>query len=278
MKNKLIISIFLAVIFFGCQKNISLNIPKYEGKVVVFCILQPNQWPDMSLTLSQSYYSYADTTGQPTYITNAQVTITDQNTNIVDTLIGHSFGYYQGHHNTVAGHHYIANINYQGKKITAETTVPMPVKIDHIDYVKLSPPIGPGVFDSSYFFSIFFNDIPGEADYYAVTQSSKYTFNNAITGYSVFTTDAGLDGKQIDITTELINNDSVPPSPPFLVTFNLENATKETYDYFNSINSQSNSANNPFSQPVMVKSNINGGLGLFGAMTPSPDFFVNVKK
>lgn len=279
-KTYLLLLFLLALVSFGCQKNISLNLPKYDNKVVVFCVLQPDFPPAMSLTLSQSYYSYADTIGKPTYITNAQVIITDQNANTVDTLALDTFSQYNyyGKHRVVAGHHYIAKITYQGKIITAVTSVPMAVKIDSIDYVKMINAIGPGSIDTSYEFNIFFKDIPGEADYYTLTQSSKYTFNNQETVYNPFTSDTGIDGKQIEITTQLINYTPTTPAPTFDIYFNIDNANKETSDYFTNIYAQANNANNPFSQPIFVSGNINGGLGLFGAMTPSPGVRVRVVK
>ena len=270
--------ILLAISSFGCQKNITLDIPKYSSKVVVYCVLRPDSLPSMSLTLSQSYYSYADTTGKPVYIANAHVTIIDQNTNIVDTLnldtVNNQFKFYFGKHRPIQGHHYIANINYQGKIITAQTTLPMAVKIDHIDYTKINSL--PFTTDSSYVFALYFNDIPGETDNYTVTQASPFYYE--ATDYYGFTSDAGQDGKQIELFESLYHWDGVTPTAPFNVDFMVDNATKETADYFSNLLSQSNSANNPFSQPVIVKGNINGGLGLFGAMTPSPSVTVKVVK
>jgi|GEM_PF-7121202 len=274
MNKTYYILIFLGFISFGCEKNITLDIPKYDSKVVVYCVLSPGMSPVMSLSLSQSYYSYADTTLKPSYITNAQVVITDQNTNIKDTLKFDTASFskfYYGKQTPIPGHHYIANISYQGKMITAETSVPMPVKIDSINYIKIDNAQYPGYSGAGYQFHIFFKDIPGETDEYLATQDSN-------ADYSSFTSDAGLDGKQFELITDYGNsNGYTPPPPPFTVNFAVSNATKATADYLTNVYSQRNSAGDPFSQPVIVEGNINGGLGLFGAMAHSIYFTVKVK-
>ena len=61
MKKAYLFIILLCLMSYGCEKNISLDIPKYDSKVVVYCILQPGVYPQVYLSRSQSYYSYADT-------------------------------------------------------------------------------------------------------------------------------------------------------------------------------------------------------------------------
>jgi hypothetical protein len=50
-------------------------------------------------------------------------------------------------------------------------------------------------------------------------------------------------------------------------TFTLANVSEDTYKYYKSI--PSNDASNPFTDPVKVHSNINGGFGIFGSISYS---------
>lgn len=265
---------------FGCQQNITLELPKYEPKVAVFCILRPDQLPVMYLNLSKSYYSYGDTSGGYNFIKNAIVVITDQTINISETLHLDS-GYvsfpnytyswfYLGKHVPLIGHNYIANISYNGKMIKAETMVPMPVNVDHFDYAKAP---------NSYYYNyhIYFNDLKGQTNYYSVSQFLPAALGNEIFDDTGFISDVGLDGKQLEINTNSYDNQGFSYKPPFTHWFAINSATPEAGKYMIDVSTQASSSRDPLSQPVVIESNVNGGLGIFGAVTPSPEFYIEVK-
>jgi len=257
------ILILCSIILGSCEKNITLDIPKYNSKPVVFSVLLPGRPPQLSLSLSQSYYSYADTDTSVNnhLITNARVYITDLNTNKTDTFKEDTFGQkkiYFGKQNIISGHSYFLHISYNGKTLTAQTTVPMPVKIDHVDYVKLDTTFYGG---PNYEFQVYFNDLTGGPNYFTLDMAN-------------FISDAGLAGKQLELKEDLY----LPLVYPITVQVLVYNANKETSDFLTNSNIQAQNANNPFSEPVIVEGNINGGLGLFGAMTQSPFYTVVIPK
>ncbi len=262
MKKVYLFIILLCLVSYGCEKNISLNIAKYDSQIVVYCIMSPFSYPQVYLSHSQSYYSYADTdsTLSNTIIQNAQVIITDQAINKTDTLHYDTFAqsYIMGPRafNPTPGHHYALKINYQGKVLTSETTVPMQVKINHVDYVKLDTSQN----NPDYEFHVFFNSVTGGPNYYSLNGES-------------FISDNGVAGKQL----EIITNERFRHPPPDTAYFALSNMNKVTADYFTNINIQNQSAGDPFSQPAIVEGNINGGLGIFGANAPGPTLQVIVK-
>jgi len=275
------IFIFLSCLLLAsCQQNITLELPKYNPQVCVYCILVPGGgYPKMFLNLSQSYYNYGDTSGGVRVIKNATVTITDQTTNLVDKLFLDSgylnspdtnmawFYTVRNGPGTQAGHHYIANINYNGQIITAETTIPQAVKIDTVTYERnFNPSSGWW----NYTFHYLFHDISGEPNYYTALQPNSYTGNNF---YTNFISDAGQDGQQLEITTTA----NAVASPPITLNAQMETVTEAMAKYEADVWTQHQS-HGPLSAPVVIESNINGGLGVFGAYVNSPTYLIKIIK
>lgn len=270
---KSVITSILISILFGCQQNITLELPKYEPKVAVYSILEPGSVPVVLLSLSQSYYSYGDTTPGYIPIKNAVVTITDQTANTTDALsldsgIYFNSWYYYSHRPSIVGHHYILNINYLGSLINAATTIPMPVIIKSFTHERIDDP-NSGL--THYIFHLFFQDIVGEQNFYTSPPPNGFVVNNF---YTNFTSDYGLDGKQLETTTDTyIMTSSLIDSVGYQVT--VKTVTPEMEKYDTDIWTQIH--NGPLSQPVIIESNVNGGLGVFGALSTSPLFNITVK-
>jgi len=276
LKNLKNIFILLPLVtLFSCQQNITLELPKYNPQVCVYCILEPGTYPQMYLNLSQSYYNYGDTTGGVRVIKNATVTITDVTANRVDKLFLDS-GYITGNNDMVwyykvnfasqIGHHYIANINYNSQIVTAETTIPPAVKIDTVTYERVFNQ-STGRYD--YSFHYLFHDIAGEANFYTAVSPISYSVNNF---YTDFLSDIGHDGQQLEITTTANNL-----YPPLQLNAQVKTVTAAVEKYDTDVWTQDHS-NGPLSAPVAIESNINGGLGIFGAIFGSPVYKFNIPK
>jgi Tfp pilus assembly protein PilP len=277
--HKIFLSLILCVLVLqGCTQNITLDLPSYENKVAVFCLLSPDSLPKMYLNLSKSYYAYADTTPGYRFVKSASVTITDQSKNTIDTLhldsaiegFSNTFTwFYRGKKRINAGDHYIANIKYGGKILTAETTVPLPVTMDHYYYKKSVDTFG---MYANYEFHVFFNDRADESNSYTLSAFPPIGFHN-IHEYN-FSSDAGFNGKQMEAVYYYSNQQ---PNDSFSIGFTIDNATPQTDKYITDVYNQQGSYQDPFTEPVVIESNVTGGLGLFGAIAPSPMFTVKVK-
>jgi len=272
------IIISLSCLLLGsCQQNITLQLPKYNPQVCVYCILEAGAEPMMFLNLSQSYYNYGDTAGGVRVIKNATVTITDQTENRVDKLFLDSnylpaspelVWFYTINKPYKTGHHYVANISYNGQIITAEATIPQAIKkIDTVTYERY---FNPSSGWWNYTFHYFFHDIPGEPDYYTAISPNAVSFNNF---YSNFISDAGQDGQQLEITT---TNPTLGP-PPLSLGAQVISVTEGMAKYEADVWTQHQSGG-PLSEPVAIESNINGGLGVFGALTSSPAYLIKIIK
>lgn len=267
--------------FCGCQQNITIQLPNYAPKVAVDCILKAGNTPELYLNLSKSYYSYGDTTNSYKPIKNAQAVITDQTANTSDTLKLDSFKYpgigeayeYIGKRQAQIGHHYVLKINYNNSLITAETTVPQQVTVDHFDYSIISDTNNPPPFHE---FHIYFYDLPGQGNYYSVSQFDSI-ISTSIYSETDYLSDLGFDGKLLEIITEDFDDNGNLEAAPYTHGFRINSATKELGKYITDINNQAFNSG-PLNAPVTIESNINGGLGIFGAYTPSPVFYIHVKQ
>lgn len=146
--------------------------------------------------------------------------------------------------------------------VTANCTIPSKFKseIENIRIIKTSD-------DGSEALQIAFefNDIPNEKNYYLADILIKKHNFNSIVRVEPFT-DFNRDGKKILVRSEKIwdnnyyNKDSIE--------INLFSVDKSLYDYKRSIlKQQDNEDLGIFKEPVFIISNINNGLGIFGAYT-----------
>ncbi|MGZ5244494.1 MAG: DUF4249 domain-containing protein [Bacteroidia bacterium] len=290
-KILLFMGISAGLFLTSCQEDITLEVPPYENKLAVYCILQHDSIPRLFLSRSKSYFNYIDKSQELQYIDDAQVIIKDITTGITDTLKpdsgfvednsgngSHYFmHYYTGKYKAQTGHKYTLDITHKEKHVTAEAFVPVPVTINRVDY-KLD--------SNSTDFKVFFNDPANESNAYNlipsfyttywngqewITQEHKYRENN-------FTYDKLKNGSEMasefytDWDMRNITQDSL------ILYFTIENNTTQTAEYLESIwNQVYNGEDNFFTEPSIVKHNIDGGLGIFGALTPSQKFRLKIR-
>jgi hypothetical protein len=266
-----VLFILLQVFLVSCRQEVTVELPDYENKLAVFCILKPENKPLLLLNRSKSYFEYADTSHELKYIDDALVVITDVNTSITDTLtvernkadwvlndVYHETldPHYRGHKNPQIGHKYILEIWHKGKYVTAETTIPKPVDIKSATVFLRSESEFEGYYD--YIFQLKYDDIPGEANAYITT----YFGNGSYYDYE-YKYDYNLDGKEItDYYYIPINKLDTGT-----IWLRVENNTIATADYVSSVYAQSETFTNMFTEPSIIKHNIKGGLGIFGATT-----------
>jgi hypothetical protein len=268
VKTNRALFIFLVLVSFGCQQSITLELPKYDDKVAVYCVLIPGVRTQLYLNLSKSYYQYGDTTGDPRFIKNATVTITNTTDNIIDVFkldsIHTSYYFYIGKYDVLPGKHYVLDVRYNGKVINAETTVPLPIEIDHYTYTKVKQggTNGKGYID----FDMYIRDRPGEKDAYVFGNDDSRTY----------TTDLGQDGEMMDVHVKWNIPSNFNINGTFWINGTVTTATRVTGTYLNDLKTQANASKNPFATPVVLQSNINGGIGIFGSATNSKQHFITV--
>lgn len=263
------------VFLTSCEENITLDLPDYEPKLAVHCILKPGEAPVLFLNRSKSYFDYSDTSRELQYISDAQVIITDVSAGMNDTLkFDFSDGFYEGKLIPKTGQKYILHVTHKGKQITAETTVPQPVEITGFQNNMVEQDDG---FGYKYYegpILVKFNDQAGMENAYSarVIERQYISFNGRRDSYMTerqdrfYNYDRGTDGREMH--NEYWSSYSINEGIDSIVLeVRLENHTLQTAEYLESVQNQNWTSGDPFTEPVMIKHNITGGLGIFGATT-----------
>lgn len=266
--NKLLILSFAIITFVACnlEKEIDLDLPEFESELVVECYLEPGKPYRLNLFKTVSYYAPAGDVFN-SLITNAKVMITHNG--IIDTLQVGLFAnldnfYTYGSPTIVPADYdnefFLEIIDSAGNVITASTKIMPPVGLDSIQ----TEPLTTG---DELIVLTYSQDDPNEVNFYRRMQ---------------YRTDATrTDSLKIDfvVNDELTSNGQlVLGGPPVfsrgdtMIVQSLS-ITEAFYDYIESRERLEAANGNPFGQPGVLLSNINGGLGIFTGFTAVQDTF-----
>lgn len=176
------------------------------------------------------------------------------------------------------GKKYDLRIEVDGKILTSTTTIPQPVFFDSL---WTQPHPNPAYADS--FFQLYgrLNDPIEKGNYYRYfTKADNGTF--LISDRSVFD-DGPINGLKIDyfipkghpigqFSDQDFNTAGYWNIQDTVCTVKLSMLDKAHYDFWRSLEANRQSQGNPFGSTIFIKSNINGGLGIwggYGSMTSS---------
>ena len=180
---------------------------------------------------------------------------------------------------TVVGRTYkLTVLTANGQRASSTCTIPAAVQPTAITFDSLDDARSKS---RRYFVRMQWQDPPNQANYYQVSGIFLYTTNNAkeekYNGLSFdddnrgLFTDAGLDGTTFvsgrafiasaSSSTQRSNFNNQYQSAS--VSVNLISVDPAYYRYQEAVIRQRRSRNNPFAEPVLIPSNIEGGLGCF---------------
>lgn len=290
-KNSFFVALMLtcAILLISCEREITVNLPQTEAQIVVEGYIESDTIPLVILSKNIPYFSNLDFTQlSRIFIKGAKVTVineTDHDTvalqefNIPsDTL---EFTFYTVP-NPIApnafsgkiGKTYRLNIEVEGKKLTAVTTIPKPVAIDSIIFLKvdsINTPFPPKNHDSLYRMEAYFRDPPVEKNYYHYwTARSSVNIDTYSERDGSFFYLALFDGKYVPrfwVQGSRISGDTITKNARFFklgdtVSLKWGAIDEAQYDFWDTYTSNVQGGG-PFSPPVIVKSNIQGGLGIW---------------
>lgn len=137
--------LFAAVLFFSCEKDISVDIPKVEKKVVVEASIETGDYAKVLVTNSMDFFAHIDSNAiSKTLITDAIVVLSDGiQTDTLKLAFDASFFpplVFKG--SKILGKEggmYQLTVMANGKIITASTTIPQKVQLDSA-WFQLQPP------------------------------------------------------------------------------------------------------------------------------------------
>lgn len=256
---KILPVIMLPVLLESCEKAITVRLPDYENEIVVEMYLEEGK--PLRCLLSESL-RYTDT-AIARAVNYATVVVSDgiandtlENTLNKDTVTGRWYNYY--HPRLIPGNNtktYTLRITNNSNRIVTGSTG-FSQKIIRIDSIDTRPSASKV---DSFSVGVAFQDPPLTKNFYRFVVTQKLNnFRNDPTDFSL--SDISFNGKTFSFFSDaaFARNDTV--------TIRVYALLKEHYDYIQSTDDARSSNFNPFSQPGRIKSNVNGGIGIFTAI------------
>ncbi|MBN2275553.1 MAG: DUF4249 family protein [Bacteroidales bacterium] len=267
-----IMLVIAATIFSGCAKELDIHIPEPESKIVIEGWIEQGKPARVLLTRSIPFFSDLDSLSlMEIPITHARVSVITETDYEILTLIPNvsffpPYVYNSTEINGSVKNRYRLEVEYQGQKLTATTTIPEPACLDSIWFMQ-----EPG-YDSLGRIWIQFSDNPLTIDFYRImTQTAgkdkRYIPTRDISTFS----DRYFSGETIKfgLLRGLGSILELGENQLFRIgdTVNIKFCTmdREHYEFWNSVQAMVISSSNPYAASFeTIESNITGGYGIWG--------------
>ncbi|CAH0995854.1 hypothetical protein EMA8858_01982 [Emticicia aquatica] len=302
MKKHILLSLLIIsqLTIFSCKslvKEIDPSIlPQTDSKLVVACFISP-QDTILSAKITETKVLIGSTGDISNDITNASVKISD-GTKTVSMIYHSTLGYYRALPSDLpilSGKTYTITVfTPDGRKVNASTSVPnkidiKEVKVDSTKIVDIQR--GNQVTNTEYNVKVIWQDIVGANNFYRALSVFDFIYqipdpkNNKNSVLSPVSTmvdlrtidDKNTDGQLISLNRSFqpFTSQGQPSTGQNISVKSLQNikvglfhTDSHYYNYHTSLRKQREN-NNPFAEPVLLYTNINGGFGCFGAYNAS---------
>ncbi len=275
MKKAILLLLCSCLLLFNCTKEAKIKLPPQENKLVVTSFISPNDY-NIVVTVRNANpkFNWSGFWGpQDNNITDASIFISDGITQIrvpFDSVKGLYLVPASDLPIQSGKTYYLSVSTPDGRKVTAETTVPSGTLSlnkfevnqsgNDTDHVNIKALISiPDLPETTY--------ITGSFDVITSADSLPYYTNNNQSYF--FSASDEFQTYQEYVKSEQIDVYSAAYYPFIELGVTLLNSDKHFYLYHKTVRLAQGSGDNPFSDPVMVYSNINGGLGCFGSYVRS---------
>lgn len=281
---------------FSCEnlvKEIDPSfLPQTDSKLVVACFVSP-QDTILSAKITETKVLIGTKGDIRDDITNATVSLSD-GSKTIQLIYSASLGYYRALPSALpilVGKTYTITVSTpDGRKVNASATVPssMAIKEVKIDSTKVNDfQRGAAITNTEYDIKVIWQDKAGESNYYRSIsvydifyqvpdpKNIKNTISNLVStlvdlrtiddkdadgqllslsrGFQPTNGGANLQGQQANLSQRLDK-----------IKVGLFQTDTHYYNYHTSLRRQREN-NNPFAEPVLLYTNLNGGFGCFGA-------------
>ncbi|MCC7231571.1 MAG: DUF4249 domain-containing protein [Bacteroidia bacterium] len=281
--------LLVLLVFAGCEKNVTVDIPRASEELVVEGYIEAGGSPVLVLSRTLPFFGTIHTNGfiQNT-VTGAVVIVSDGS--VTDTLSqvpGYGV-YYSGAIIGQTGKTYTLHIDVEGKTLTASTFMPAPVPLDSV-WWKVD-----GNRDSLGFVWAHLTDPDtlGNAYRWFAKRINVYTYGElkgqvkdttfyAPEGGSVFE-DKFINGKSFDLSflrghapysqkEDDTNDEAFFYKRGDTIVVKFSTIDRNHFEFWRTEETQVSNNGNPFASPAPVTSNIHGGLGIWGAYNSTYD-------
>lgn len=283
-KNKYILLFTGITSLLSCEKDITVTLPKPEPKIVVEGHIEPGIPAYVILTHSSAYFAPVDSqTVANTVVYGATVIVSDGIT--ADTLKQvFDFNFfppfvYEGDPLKLKGQigkTYSLTINAEGKTLYATTTMTPAVVLDSVWF----KPENPG--DSLGLAWGHLTEPAGKGNQYRWMAKRIGKDNRFIAPFASSFDDEFFDGKSFDFSAlrgkefnsskpDDNNREALFFKKGDKIIVKFCTTDEASLKFYRGFETDAVSNGNPFAAPTTIKSNITGGLGIWGAYTPSYD-------
>lgn len=283
--RKVIPIIIFTSLLAACQKEIDIELPDVEQRIVVDGGIYVGRPAEVTLTWSAGYFDPIDSASLANFvITTATVTVTNGTT--TDTLqltfdpnLPIPLVWRGGNIIGQVGGTYTLTVVSGGKTVTSTTTIPAPIPLDSV-WFKVEIPG-----DSLGFAWAHMTDPSGYGNGYRWFTKRLHKDNRFLAPYGSTFDDDFIEGESFDFA---YNRPSEPNS-----TATDDNDNRRGYfvvgdtvvvqfcaigtaevDFFRSFEMELGNNGNPFASPGVVEHNIEGGLGIFCGYAPTYDTII----
>ena len=280
--KKIIFALFVSLSFLSCETYIDMEIPNEGRKITVNSIINDQENPVVYLHRSRFVL---DATYEFEPIIQATVTLSKEGTVVATLHETELLGVYTtNNYIPEKGFQYTVEVTKAGETASAQTSVPYSVGCEFMDTTRVSHLQFDQTIDYLRF-NLKVTDPADQENYYMVTfhqymydyPISFYTSeqivengNDGYLNYAVFS-DKLINGISKTLAFDLeINNFTEEVNP---LNIRCNSISKEMYLYYLRLSTYWNAQNSFLAEPVMVYTNINNGLGIFGGYS---NYSINV--
>jgi len=290
MKKYIIITFIITFgfIFHACEKDISLDIPAPEPKIVVEGWIENDKPATVILSRNHAYFAVFDSTTVANFIiTNAVIKVTEIETGIDETLTlvfnPNIFPPFQYQGSTLLGkinHSYSIHIVVDGEELTANTSIPEVVLMDSV-WFEPDPR-----YDTLGMLYFGFTDPPALGNYYRVFAKRLPQDLRFVPVLGSVYDDIYFNGQSVEYgfykgqDRYLEFDENEDPLERFFfkvgdtIVSRVALMDKTHFDFWRSIENAIYGGGNPFAAPASIFSNIEGGLGIWGGYAATYDTIV----
>lgn len=284
-----ILFVFFIPFFGGCEQFLEVELPGQEPRLVMNALLEPTDTIKVYLTKSKGILEGADH-DEFEYVKDGQVYLKTEDGSLKpfdfidksETYRPFAFYYLAGHDFNVNEYYEILAESPGFKEIIAKAQLPEKVAIKELTYRNLGPYESFSTHDLLEF-TMKFDDPPGGVNFYELTGSfygQSITDENSF--YSgdlrpwpvnpvyereswartgILFNDLLLPGND----SELVFRAILPKGYNLDVTINLSHISESSYRYEETVSLQGYNRGDFLSQPVLVYTNVQNGLGILKA-------------
>jgi Domain of unknown function (DUF4249) len=272
----------IVTLFASCEKDITVDLPQPEEKIAVEGYITPGSPAYVFISKTAAFFAPLDSAALLQYsVKNAIVTISDGVT--TDTLIAPSpdVGYLYISPNIVGqiGKTYFLKIETEGKVLTSVTSIASPIPLDSVWFKPQSPTdsLGwvwarlsdPAVLGNCYRW--FAKRIGKDADFIAPIGSvNEDKFFNGLTFDFAY--------NRGDVPYTEVEDEDKDEVGFFkrgdIIVVKFATTSQASFDFWRTAETQSSTNGSPFASPSPLKSNINGGIGIWEGFSYTLDTVV----